>query len=566
MELKSKELFKNTLDSLIKIGEDCSLNTQEAETLNVAVNEMPLLVPVVGEFSAGKSSLLNNCIGKKILSVAMTPETALPAELYYSENEYDEGVRADGSTERINNLTDAAKKYVCVRRYINSDFLKNIQPLVLVDMPGFDSPLDAHNKAIFNYLDKGSHYVVITPVDAGTVSSSMAKQIENILAFGKDCTFFVSKTDLRSEEETAQVVEEIASELEPIVGYRPQIAKLSQNDVSLFNTFAASLNPDELFKKQFLESVKDECYSTKASLNTKIAALRNDKEKNRRAVEELKESLEKINAKKEKMIDAAKSNGYTSEADSVANAVGSALNAELDTLADIAANSGKEALSEEINSIVQNTVVSKIQTVISGVSARFGQELSGEIKNLSDILVEYNATEVMQKLQGTAESLFDSAKSAIGNWSKDRVMMTDGEGQGSGKGGAYKAITGILAAATEIFSPVVEIIIIMLPEILNFIFGKVQESNNREKIKESISSQIPSIKRQVREKVVQVLKENSESMISAISEKFDAELSKKQAEIEEAMQRSENESSITERIALYEENIAKSEKLLEAIL
>ncbi len=558
MELNSKDLFSRTLDELITIGKDCDLNTQDSEKLKAAVSDMPLLVPVVGEFSAGKSSLLNKCIGKNILSVAMTAETAIPAELYYSENEYDEGMKADGSRERISDISSAVGKYLCVRRHINSKFLKDIQPLVLVDMPGFDSPLDAHNKAIFSYLDKGCHYVVLTPVDAGTVSSSMSKQIENILAFGKDCSFFVSKTDLRSPEETEQVIDEVSSELETIVGYRPKVARLSQQDVSLFNTFVDSLNPDELFKKQFLESVKDECYSTKSSLNTKIAALKNDKEKNMRAVEELKASLEKINEKKERMIQEAKNNSYSSESDSVANAVGSALNAELDTLTNVAASEGKEALAEEINSIVQNTVISKIQTVISSVSARFGQELSGEIRDISDILIEYNSGEILQKLQESAEKIFDSTKTSIDNFLKSRKK--------DGSGTAYKAITGILAAATDVVAPIVEVIIILLPEILNFIFGKIHEQNKRVQIKEAISAQIPSIKRQVRGKVVEVLKSNSESMIKAISDKFDAELSRKQAEIEEAMQKAEQESDLAGKIALYEENVKRTNTLLEALL
>ena len=566
MDLQTKTLFSNTLDELIAIENDCDLASNNTENLKLAVDKMPLLVPVVGEFSAGKSSLLNKFIGKNILSVGIAPETAVPAELYWSENEYDEGVFSDGKTERITDVSEAAKKYVCVRRHINSDFLKNIQPLVLVDMPGFDSPLDAHNKAIYNYLDKGTHYIVLTPVDAGTVSKSMKNQIQNIIDCGKDCTFFVSKTDLRSEEETSQVIDELSSELETFTGFRPNVAKLSQQDISVFNTFIESLNPNELFKSQFFESVKDECYSVKTSLNTKVSALKADKSKNIKAIEELKSSLEKIRAKKERMIADAKNNSYATEADSVANAVGSALNAELESLADIAATAGKDALSEEISSIVQSTVVSKIQTVISGVSTRFSQEFSGEIKNLSDILVEYNASDMLQKLQGTAENLFDSAKSNITGFLKDHMLMEDGEGNPSGSGTAYKAITGILAATTEIFAPVVEVIIIILPEILNFIFGKIQEQNKREKIKEAIIAKIPSIKRQVREKVVAVLKENSSSMIMAISEKFDEELSQKQNEIEEAMQNAENNSDIEEKIALYQNSVEKTDSLLSTLL
>lgn len=97
----------------------------------------------------------------------MTPETAIPAELYFSPEEYDEGVRADGSVERIADIAAAAGRYTYLRRHINSPALRDIQPLVLVDMPGFDSPLDAHNKAIFSYLDKGCHYIVLTPAEDG---------------------------------------------------------------------------------------------------------------------------------------------------------------------------------------------------------------------------------------------------------------------------------------------------------------------------------------------------------------------------------------------------------------
>lgn len=561
MDLRTKTLFADTLDKLIAIDKKCDLAFDKTEQLKKAVDTMPLLVPVVGEFSAGKSSLLNKFIGKSILSVNIAPETAVPAELYYSEEEYDEGVRKDGTTERISDVSAIKKDYVCVRRHVNSDFLKSIQPLVLVDMPGFDSPLDTHNEAIFNYLDKGCHYVVLTPVDAGTVSKSMKNQIQNIIDFGKACTFFVSKTDLRSDEEIKQVIEELSSELESIVGERPTVAKLSQQDISLFNTFVKELNPDELFKKQFSDKVKDECYDTKTSLNTKISALKSDKGRNEKAVEELKQGLEKIKTKKERMIEEAKNDSYDSEASAVSNAVGAALNAEMESLVSIAAGAGQDALQEEMINIVQNTVTSKIQATISGVSARFGQELSGEIKNLSDVFNDYNAPDMMQKLQDAATNLFNSAKMNI-----DAFLQEHQKQKGNNNRLLYTTVTGVLAATTSFLAPVVEAIIIALPTILNFIFSKIQEQNRREQIKSAIIGQIPVIKRQVKEQVAKVLKENSESVISAISEKFDDELSKKQNEIAEAMQSAENDSGIKEKIALYEQSLKETEQLLEKVL
>ena len=560
MELMNKKLFTETLDQLISIEKQCEISSEATEQYKKAVEGMPLLIPVVGEFSAGKSSLLNKFIGKSILSVGMTPETAIPTELHFSETEYVEGVLPDGCIEKISNLSDIASKYVCVKHYVNSEFLRQIQPIVLVDMPGFDSPLDSHNKAIFNYLDKGCQYIVLTPVDAGTVSKSMKNQIQNIYDFGKDCTFFLSKTDIRSDDEIDQVTEELSSELENIIGYRPSIGKINQNDISLFNTFIESINPDDLFKKQFLEIIKDDCYNVKTSVNTKLATLKNDKTKNIKTIEELKVNYEKIKNKKEKMIENAKNNSYADESESIANAVGVALNSEIDSLVNIALSSGQDALQEEIGRIIQNTVVSRINTVMTVVTSKFSQELFSEIKNLSEVLSDYNASNLLDKLKESGMNLYESAKVSINAYLNEREKNKDGKGSG------YTLITGVLAAVTDVFAPVVEVLIIALPEILNFVYSKIQEKNRKEQLRESILGQIPSIKRKVRESVVEVLKNNTDDIILKISEQFEEELNKKSEEIQSAMNEIENNSNIEEKIQLYSSSISKTDALLNNLL
>lgn len=153
-ELESKVRFNRILTEVLDIEREAELDMSNTQDIQCAVNTGKLIVPVVGEFSAGKSSLLNKFIGKSILSVGINPETAIPSELYFSESEYCEGVDGSGNVVRLSESTDT-KNFICLRRYINSQTLKNLEPIVLVDMPGFDSPLNEHNRAIFNYLDKG---------------------------------------------------------------------------------------------------------------------------------------------------------------------------------------------------------------------------------------------------------------------------------------------------------------------------------------------------------------------------------------------------------------------------
>ena len=78
----------------------------------------------------------------------------------------------------------------------------------------------------------------------------------------------------------------------------------------------------------------------------------------------------------------------------------------------------------------------------------------------------------------------------------------------------------MLAALTDVLNPILEAVIILLPEIINFILSKMQEG----RIRECIVSQIPLIKRRVREKVVEILQENSRSTITAICAKLDDDL------------------------------------------
>lgn len=563
MELTSKIKFAKTLQSLIDIQRDCEISSQRTEDLKDAVDNMNLLVPVVGEFSAGKSSLLNKFIGKNLLSVGIAPETAVPAELYYSEIEYNKGGLPDGRIEEITDISSATSKYVCVKRYINSQYLKEIQPIVLVDMPGFDSPLDAHNKAIFNYLDKGCHYIVITPVDAGTISSSMSKQIQNILTFNKKCTYFVSKTDLRSEEEVEQVKNELSLELGYITGETETVYCISQNDISLFNNFTQSLNPDELYRTTFESHVKDSCYDVKTSLNTKIAALKNDKTKNAHAVEELRNTLKKIKDKKVKLIENAKKDTFAEEANNVSNAVGQALNSQLDSLASIALSGGSEALQEELNSIVQEIVVAKINTVMTSVTTKFSNDFNKEVNSLTGILEQYNASEIITKLQDKVRTLYDSSTTAISQFLSNRKSSSTSKVQTT----ALTAIGGIFAAATTIFNPVVEVIIILLPTILNAIFGKIQEQKQLEKIKQNIIGQIPVIKREIRGKVSQVLQENSANMISAISEKYDEELRQKAEEIEKASKElEESANNFEKKIQKMSNNVIIVEQLISELM
>ena len=84
MKLETRDRY---LESLKKVEESLNgfnYDEKELQNLILEIKKQELLVPVIGNFSAGKSSLINEFLGEKSLSVAITPETSIATELRYS--------------------------------------------------------------------------------------------------------------------------------------------------------------------------------------------------------------------------------------------------------------------------------------------------------------------------------------------------------------------------------------------------------------------------------------------------------------------------------------------------
>lgn len=541
--LNNQEKFIGILNRINEISISCDIDNKDIKQLLNLVKNMPLKVPIVGDFSSGKSSLLNKFMGKDILEVNIKPETAVPAELYYSEEEYDTGVDKDNNQIKLDNVkSENIKDYLYIKRYINSDNLKKIEPIILVDMPGFDSPLENHNRAIMSYLDKGIYYVALVPVDSGTITKSMLTQIKNIVNFKKDFSIFITKTDLRSEINIKEVSEEIKNRLEDI-GINKDIAYINQNDIHLFDSMIKELDPERLFDSVFLDAIKDMCYNKYNSINIKISALKKDKNENDRTIEALEDSLKEIEKRKSDMIKEIETNSYEKEANEVINQVGKELNNNIDSLVNIALSGGSESLKEEILNIIQSVTIEKLGKIIDKLNSDINIQFSNDIKSLDEILSGYNINEFSDKILKVIER-FD-IKSKIKN------IKPEDSGDEADGDKTYKILTTAFAVLTDIISPIIEILIVFLPEILE-LFAKLQYKKD---VRSQILSQIPSIKRKLRPYIVDVLKKESEERINIISQSLDEELNKKKNEIEEAQEQLSSNNNIEELIKNYQEKL-----------
>ena len=128
--IKRQREFLEYLNKLEGIIADANLENSKIENLKKQITETELLVPVVGAFSAGKSSIINSFLRDDILPVGITPETALATELRASQSNYIEAVKQDDISDRykitqMEEIKNKAKNYKYLKLFFSQTSLIN---------------------------------------------------------------------------------------------------------------------------------------------------------------------------------------------------------------------------------------------------------------------------------------------------------------------------------------------------------------------------------------------------------------------------------------------------------
>ncbi|NIA23672.1 MAG: hypothetical protein GWP03_05905 [Proteobacteria bacterium] len=495
--------------------------------LQQAIKDRELLIPVVGAFSAGKSTLINSFIEKDILPVGITPSTALATELRYVEsgNERIEAVKADStfdtfSLEEITNLGKIAYKYKFIRLFISNPRLLEIQPLVLVDMPGFESPLDLHNQAIMEYINKGVYYIVLISVEDGTITRSMLRQLEDIQEYKRDFSFFLSKSDLRSKEEVEEIKSNLQKELKNDLDLNKQVIAIDSNSGNSLKQALSQIDPEELFKSLFVYDLKDSYYSINEAINTCVLSLSKSKEENEQAINALQQSIESIISERDRMIKEAKEKYSDVNINRIVDNVGRELSNSMEELVNAAINGGQDALSNVASEIIRHALISNISESVSEISDEIIETFSDNLTKLSDSSSDFALSDnFLKRISDTTKEMLSRGKSGL----QDLLEKREDK-----KGAYYKAITSVLAITTNVLAPIIEVIIVFLPDILSGIIGYFQKEAQKNKIRNFIlTDMIPSVKRKLRESLPDIFNKQVEEMIKSISERFENEIAQK---------------------------------------
>lgn len=528
---KEKDLdgtaVSRTLELIREMTKKYELRTlsSKADAVRDEIGTFSLRVLVVGAFSAGKSALMNAVIGEELLEENQRPETAIASELIYDTDEYIEAL-SDGRKDRYS-LDEAEniriQDYDYLIWHLNRVGLKHDKDCVLVDMPGFNSGISAHNKAILQYAGKGNAYLLVIDCEEGTVRQNLAEFIQEIKNYDDNLAIVVTKTDLKTDETAAQVRDEIEMEASMYFGSSVPVVATSKYDEQAGEKvwmLADGFDRERIFFQQYAPQVYElgiQCLDSmetyKKSLRLDVSQFDQEIERHEKSKEQLAKQLQREQSKLESRF-----------RDTVAPAISADMQNALYANTDQLANSlqaGGQSFSASVNNILRPVLLSSTQQNVDVSFSKFLSEID---------LPAADFDESIQAASSQALGAFQKANDSLQKLSRD-----------SGKYNAlYKTITTTLAVATSAVAPWLELIIIFLPDILKVFTKGRQESALRDKVSGQIIPQIveyirPEIEKsldQMKDEMIQGAQEQIGSFIDSEVESLEAAKEKKAAETE----------------------------------
>ncbi len=494
--------LKNNIDENEKIFSDFN-------TLKDEIDEFKVKVLIVGEFSAGKTALINCLLDDDILPEDITPETALATEIVYGEEPAIMLVNKDKNVEKCS-LDEISKydpqKYLKYIYTLPNDNLTKLKDYVLVDMPGFNSGIEAHNKAIMQYIEEGTVYFFVIDASNGTLSKSAINFLSEIKHYSNNLSFILTKSDKLTSENLSKITEHIKDVIYSETARQEQLtitSKYAEDTGTKLINLIQSFRPAEMLKSKYNGTLLFLINKALNILQTQLDALYfnpHDIDLQILKQEKIKKSLEKELENKKTDLE------YKLQHNTLNNIMSEMQDGLLQNIDVLVENVkiNNEAFNESVNRIIRPILVNSLKRNIDGSFNEFINDLENSLASKSNI----NITETINTIQNSVNAIQKIAKLGA-DFAKIKKYTT-----------MYKIFSTGLAVTTSIVAPWLELVIIFLPDILsgiNKLFGNSQDEQLRQQLQMEV---IPSICEKLRPEIKQTLSEIAIEMFQDLEDEY----------------------------------------------
>ncbi|MBQ8602486.1 MAG: dynamin family protein [Bacteroides sp.] len=332
-----------------------------------------LIFPLVGEFSSGKTTLLNALTDCKKLETATKPTTATIYELHFGCEKCSANVlTSNGQLEEydIDNLKNEVLKDATVVNIFDTS-TRVPSTTILVDTPGLSSPDPKHKQTLVDFLPYADGILLVTDVNQ-QITRSLTDFIDTMKLSKKPIYLVITKCDTKS-----------SSDLEAAKTYISDNCKLPIQQIA-----CVSASKDEL---QELYTMFDTIQKDKNDIVKKVDGQR------------LKNIVKEMLVRIEDLLKASSSDKDLDEAIRRQEYELNVINRNIERLID----DTKSEIEDKERSIVRNfedTVSERLEVLVTGKSENFDADAVSAINNTASLLFNDYKVSIQRLLQEKAHS------------------------------------------------------------------------------------------------------------------------------------------------------------------
>ena len=275
--------LKNKTEELISaISEFTFLSSVNSKLQNIR-NQLlskEVIIPLVGEFSSGKSTLMNALIGKKVLPVDITPTTFVVNEIRFSSpTDQIEILFKDGRKESLSELID-----LNTLNYADAELVKVFTTsktipsnIVIVDLPGISSVISRHDSIILEYLPKAHCIFVTVDINQGTITKTLLEFLQQANLINLPIFLVLTKSDLKSQNDIDKITEYFQGFSE-IEFNKVVVTSAKNNELNNFVQLVSKLaiESEDLLYKALAKEISTLCDETTKILKDHVENLKLD--------------------------------------------------------------------------------------------------------------------------------------------------------------------------------------------------------------------------------------------------------------------------------------------------
>lgn len=280
------EMHKGLSGSFISAAEIIEKYGLPAQELRDAAGEYErfrVVVPLIGAFNTGKSSAVNALLDTALLPTGITANTTVPTEIVYGENRLTVFRGDERQIVGIHELRDRTLDLTGVRMIrleLDNPRLRELSGVMMVDMPGLDSGVAEHEKALRGYLPRSLAYILTFSADEPVVKKSVSDFLSELRLRELPVYVVLTKCDKVPEETVARARDYLAETIRGLLGVEHAevccIWSKFEKDVSGLRALLQSLQlradgiRDILYRERFLRL----CRPAEAYLRQRLAGER----------------------------------------------------------------------------------------------------------------------------------------------------------------------------------------------------------------------------------------------------------------------------------------------------